>query len=304
MGKRGSQRERGGVRKGTGNCLTKDAKSALKLLVGNSEMPASEQESNQDTGPSSGHPGHQDRPSFTQFLPKVLQTIITNFINRLKDLRKHTLCLHESSCVYYSIEAFFRRFFLGYTIQGFINVLRSLSSAFSNPSNIPKALYHKDNFSLGLFLGFYSGLFRSVSCLLRWLRNKDSPVHGLLAGFIAGLSTIFYRSKTLSLYVLSKAAENIFFKLQDLKYLPIIPHGDSLLYALGTSIVLQAAVFEPHQIRPAYWKFLLGLTGNKFAQMNRKLLDASGSQASKLDPDYWPKYDTRFTPNLLAAGLV
>ncbi|XP_030850862.1 transmembrane protein 135-like isoform X1 [Strongylocentrotus purpuratus] len=287
-----------------GNCLTKDAKSALKLLVGNSEMPASEQESNQDTGPSSSHPGQQDSPSFTQFLPKMLQTTITNFINRLKDLSKHSLCLHESSCLYYSLEAFLRRFFLGYTIQGFINVLRALSSAFSNPGEIPRALYHKDNFSLGLFLGFYSGLFRSISCLLRRLRNKDNPIHGLLAGFIAGLSAMFYRSKTLSLYLTSKAAENVFFKLQDLKYLPIIPHGDVLLYALTTSVVLQAAVFEPHQIRPAYWKFLCGLTGNKFALMNRKLLDVSGTQASKLYPDYWPQYDTRFTPNLQAAGLV
>ncbi|XP_072178513.1 transmembrane protein 135-like [Diadema setosum] len=288
-----------------GNCLSKDAQSALRLLVGGCELPASQQESSQDREqPSSQSTSSQEAPNFTQFLPKQLQLLITNFIKRLQDRSKHSLCLHQFSCAYYSTEAFARRFFLGYTIQGFINVLKALPSLVRKPSTLIKALYHKDNFSLGLFLGFYSGLFRSLNCLLRWLRNKDNPLHGFLAGFVAGLSAIFYRSKTISLYVLSKVAENVFFKMQDLKYLPYIPHGDILLYAIGTSIVLQAAVFEPHNIRPAYWRFLLGLTGNKFALMNRKLLDIHGTQASKLYPDYWPHYDTRFTPNLIAAGLV
>ena len=37
------------------------------------------------------------------------------------------------------------------------------------------------------------------------------------------------------------------------------------------------------------------LFGFRFAEMNRRLIDDYGTQASKLMPNYWPKYDPRYT---------
>lgn len=45
------------------------------------------------------------------------------------------------------------------------------------------------------------------SCLLKWLFNRDSEVHGLLAGFLAGFSMMFYKSPTIALYISCKMVE-------------------------------------------------------------------------------------------------
>ena len=43
--------------------------------------------------------------------------------------------------------------------------------------------------------------------MLRWLRDRDSPEHGLIAGFLAGSSMMFYKSSTAALWLASKLAE-------------------------------------------------------------------------------------------------
>ena len=54
---------------------------------------------------------------------------------------------------------------------------------------------------------FTISIFQSISCLLRWITNKDSEFHGLIAGFFAGLSMYFYKSKALTLYAGTKLFE-------------------------------------------------------------------------------------------------
>lgn len=46
-----------------------------------------------------------------------------------------------------------------------------------------------------------------MNCLCRWVRNKDSELHGLLAGFLAGWSMLFYKSSSVAMYVATKLAE-------------------------------------------------------------------------------------------------
>jgi len=43
--------------------------------------------------------------------------------------------------------------------------------------------------------------------LLRWIRNCDDEIHGLLAGFLAGWSMMWYKSVTIALYTAFKIAE-------------------------------------------------------------------------------------------------
>jgi len=44
-------------------------------------------------------------------------------------------------------------------------------------------------------------------CLLRWIRNKDSPIHSLISGFVAGWSMLWYKSSTVAMWTTSKLAE-------------------------------------------------------------------------------------------------
>ena len=67
------------------------------------------------------------------------------------------------------------------------------------------------------------------------------------------------------------------------KILPLYKSFDVILYALSTSFVLWAAMFEPHNLRAAYWRFLLKITNNKLMLVDRYALDSFGTKASTID---------------------
>ncbi|XP_022082156.1 transmembrane protein 135-like isoform X2 [Acanthaster planci] len=261
-----------------GNMLKRDSLSALKLLVGVQEMPAELQPDEvrlQVTGNEKGSPREVSptlqRQTFLSALRETLNSKCLQLVNWLKSLHKHRLCQHQSSCMYYVLQASIRKFAVGYAVQAALNLLRALPRVTTRPGLLVQALVRQDNFGLALFLSLFVGIFRSLSCLLRWLRNKDSPLHALIAGGAAGVSSIFYRSTTISLYFASKIIESLLIKGQQQGVIPVIPHAQSIVYALSTATVLHAGAYEPHNIRPAYWKFLLDLTGDKFRDLSNGL---------------------------------
>ncbi|XP_071819531.1 transmembrane protein 135-like isoform X2 [Apostichopus japonicus] len=277
----------------SGDILQNDAQSTLRSLFGSSELPSHVQEAGLRGGTSPAE-SSSVFSTIAQYLPREIKRLLAVLSQRVKDLPSHQLCKHEGSCVHYISEGFLSRFCLGYAIQTAFNLFRSIPKVMQQPARVPWSLLDKGNVYLGLFMGGLVGLFRLIMCLLRWVRNKDSPVHALIAGFLSGLSSVAYRSNAIALYFASRVIENLFFFAQKNGYVPPIPGGDRILYTLSTSTILHASVFEPHTIRPAYWQFLLRVTGNYFAHMNRKIVDVLGTQASKLYPDFWPKYDVRY----------
>ena len=48
-----------------------------------------------------------------------------------------------------------------------------------------------------------------MHCLLRWLRDKEDELHGLVSGFLAGWSMLWFKSQTIALYAAFKLAEVI-----------------------------------------------------------------------------------------------
>lgn len=150
-------------------------------------------------------------------------------------------------------------------------------------------------FTLVPFLGCFVAIYRLVNCLLRWVRDKDESLHGLLAGFLAGWSMMWYKSSTLALYTCYKLAEVLYFKGIKEGVVPYIKFADTIIYSISTAFVFHVAVLEPHNLRPAYWKFLCKVTGNRFAVMNRKILEPFVPNAAKMFPDFWPEYDSRYT---------
>ena len=68
--------------------------------------------------------------------------------------------------------------------------------------------------------------------------------------------------------------------------MPLLPWFDSILYALSTALVFHAAIVEPQAMRPAYYKFLVRLTGRHFAEVNRPLMECFGVHSAKLFPNY------------------
>ena len=48
---------------------------------------------------------------------------------------------------------------------------------------------------------------QGVNCSLRWLRQKDEAIHGMVAGFFAGGAMYFYNSLTIALFCSAKVVE-------------------------------------------------------------------------------------------------
>nr|CAB3267038.1 transmembrane protein 135 [Phallusia mammillata] len=226
--------------------------------------------------------GTEERP--TQGLNPFLQ-----WIKQLTP--KHRTCKHAHSCIYYIAEGGCKQFALGYLIELFLNCLKMARR--KAPTN--KLAMFINSTSLAYFLGGYTALFRACNCILRWIFNQDKPtLFGGAAGAVAGISSWFYKSSSISLFLLFKLAEEMMFKSIGAGYLPHIPDMDCYIYAMSLALILHVACVEPHNIRSGYWNFLCNVSGRKFPGMFRKMLDCFGTNASTLYPDFIPPLDPKF----------
>ncbi|XP_061484875.1 transmembrane protein 135 isoform X3 [Rhineura floridana] len=209
---------------------------------------------------------------------------------------RHRCCKHyEDNCISYCVKGFIRMFSVGYLIQCCLRIPSAFRHLFTKPSRLLSLFYNKENFQLGAFLGSFVSIYKGTSCFLRWVRNLDDELHALIAGSLAGMSMMFYKSTTISMYLASKLVEAMYFKGIEAGKVPYFPHADSIIYAVSTAICFQAAVMEVQNLRPSYWKFLLRLTKGRFALMNRKVLDVFGTEATMHFKDFTPTLDPRYT---------
>ncbi|XP_073425352.1 transmembrane protein 135 isoform X2 [Dendrobates tinctorius] len=267
--------------------------SALKFIVGKEEIPAHTllpETLYAKTGKKTKEREETSRRINIFSLTRKLMDSIC------KQGPRHRCCKHyEDNCISYCIKGFIRMFSVGYLIQCCLRIPSTFRQVFTKPSRLISLFYNKENFQLGAFLGSFVSIYKGTSCLLRWVRNLDDELHALIAGFLAGISMMFYKSTTISMYLASKLVETMYFKGIEAGRFPYFPHADSVIYAVSTAICFHAAVLEVQNLRPSYWKFLLRLTKGRFAFMNRKALDVFGSEASKNFNNFIPKLDPRFT---------
>ncbi|KAH7937307.1 hypothetical protein HPB49_010478 [Dermacentor silvarum] len=91
---------------------------------------------------------------------------------------------------------------------------------FQDVSCIYPVLFRRSNLWLGAFLGSFAGIYRLVSCLLRWSGDGRSDWHALPAGLLAGLSMFWYPSPSIALYLVWKLVENVYMAGMDKGVLP------------------------------------------------------------------------------------
>ncbi|CAF1311827.1 unnamed protein product [Adineta steineri] len=248
--------------------------SIVKLLIGNEECAPSLKIE---------EPAKPKRKS-------VYFAVVYKYLKYIKQWPKiqnknHPICKHKYHCLIHILLGFLKRFSVGVFIQLILHFTSSPLRFLRHPTLFFYTL-NRNVFNLGKFFGFYSAIYRLISCLLRNILKYDRPEHGLLAGYLAGFSMIFYKSSTLAMYMMAKLIESIYFKYAADKKVPIIPWFDSVLYALSTALVFHAAIIEPQAMRPAYYKFLERLTGGHFSEVNRPMMDCFGVCSSKLFPSY------------------
>ncbi|XP_035121187.1 transmembrane protein 135 isoform X3 [Callithrix jacchus] len=267
--------------------------SALRFIVGKEEIPT------HSFSPEAAYAKVEQKREQLEEKPRRMNMI--GLLRKLVDSickhgPRHRCCKHyEDNCISYCIKGFIRMFSVGYLIQCCLRIPSAFRHLFTQPSRLISLFYNKENFQLGAFLGSFVSIYKGTSCFLRWIRNLDDELHAIIAGFLAGISMMFYKSTTISMYLASKLVETMYFKGIEAGKVPYFPHADTIIYSISTAICFQAAVMEVQTLRPSYWKFLLRLTKGKFAVMNRKVLDVFGTDASKHFKDFIPRLDPRYT---------
>ncbi|KAM4848918.1 transmembrane protein 135 isoform X3 [Urocitellus parryii] len=267
--------------------------SALRFIVGKEEIPT------HSYSPEAAYAKVEQKREKHEEKPRRMNIIslVRKLVNLIcKHGPRHRCCKHyEDNCISYCIKGFIRMFSVGYLIQCCLRIPSAFRHLFTKPSRLLSLFYNKENFQLGAFLGSFVSIYKGTSCFLRWIRNLDDELHAIIAGFLAGISMMFYKSTTISMYLASKLVETMYFKGIEAGKVPYFPHADTIIYSISTAICFQAAVMEVQTLRPSYWKFLLRLTKGRFAVMNRKALDVFGTGASKHFQDFVPRLDPRYT---------
>ena len=91
----------------------------------------------------------------------------------------------------------------------------------------------------------------------------ERPIQSAISGSISGLAMLFYSSSTIAMYILWKAVEQIYNRLNEKGIIPSIKFGNLLLYSISTGLVIGNVIIEPHVVRPGYYNFIRSLTANK-----------------------------------------
>lgn len=212
---------------------------------------------------------------------ECLESFLAPYHHLMNRLKRHPTCPHPSSCAGYTFKGGLRMFAVGYGLQFCMRVLLRAKRLMKSPSQIPGMLVDKKMFSLGLFLGGFPAIFRSVSCALRWIRNTDSPSHAIPAGLLAGLAFISYRDNSVALYAFWKLMEILYARAVARGLLPRLPGAGVLLYCTSTALLFHAAIWEPQNLRPSYWDFLQGISGGRLSCMSRDVLECFGLETKK-----------------------
>ncbi len=174
-------------------------------------------------------------PSLLGNLMEKFAVTIERFLSALSESKscKHSLCKHRYNCVIYALLGFIQRFVVGFGLQAAFKVLSSLLKIIKSPKLLIKLLKSPVNRELGMFLGTYVFIYRAFSCLYRWLTNTNNDLSGLISGFFAGWSMIYYKSSSLALYFNFKLLEVSLLKFIFYRAQTLHKYYINTLYKLG-----------------------------------------------------------------------
>lgn len=165
-------------------------------------------------------------------------------------------------------------FILGYNIRAGIGIMLRLfelirKKRYRSMLNLKIVLdehnlsFRLDAVSLGLFVGYFTGGYKSIVAVLEYLRGKESKWHSVVAGNVAAVSLIFLdkpRRRTLAMYLCVRAIQCLYNEAKSRKWWHFWgsnwQHGDVLLFALSSAQIMYAYVMRPKTLPMSYFKFI------------------------------------------------
>lgn len=181
-------------------------------------------------------------------------------------------CIHQANCVNYVLAGFAKPFIGAFAIQSALKVVKQLPKLIKQPSAFWDIRLDSRSLKFALFVGSFSGVYKSVNCYLRRRDGRAENWHGAVAGALAGPAMLFYPNTTIATYILWKTIEELIKKYIKLGYVPFPRHLTSVTYATSVSYIMYCIIFSPKYIRPSYMAFANQLCGSKLHLLNRCLV--------------------------------
>ncbi|XP_068155687.1 transmembrane protein 135 [Drosophila tropicalis] len=230
-------------------------------------------------------PGEQPAPS--RHRPTVSFSTVSDWVRVYSNLirAKHSSCRHTQSCIGNAILGGLRPFAGGVALQVALKMLINLKKIANGSISWRKQLFNRSTLKLGIFMGSFSFLYKSVSCLLRHSYNRDDARFAIPAGLVASLAFTQYPDNSVALYVMWKALQILYGIGQNKGILPRIPNAMLFLYSFFTAVLFHAGILEPNTLRPSYYSFLQAISGERLSKFNLSPFDVFGlnSQQQALD---------------------
>ncbi|EEC04456.1 hypothetical protein IscW_ISCW003374 [Ixodes scapularis] len=142
---------------------------------------------------------------------------------------RHLSCQHPFGCLAQFCRNMAKFASLGWAVGFGIGLLGDLKRLPGRRRPFLAHVLGPSSLRSACFLGGLTGIYKLLSCSLRWASNGQRDWHGLVAGSAAGLAAVAAPNSNASLYLLWKLIE---------------------------------AILEPHNLRPQYLKFLDDICGN------------------------------------------
>ncbi|XP_013107337.2 transmembrane protein 135 [Stomoxys calcitrans] len=200
--------------------------------------------------------------------------LYSRFIGTLKG--KHESCTHKCGCLSYAVMGGLKPLLGGIGIQVALKLVMNFKKVIQNKLDWKQTILNKKTLNLGLFLGSFSFLYKSVSCGLRHSFNRDDPRFAIPAGLIGSLSFFYYPDTTVALYVMWKTLQIVYNLGIKEKKVPEVPGFTILLYAFCTAVLFHSGIMEAKTLRPSYYRFLQAISGQRLNKFNLVPMDAFG----------------------------
>ena len=192
-----------------------------------------------------------------------------------------------------------RGFSLGFLLQAAIQLVTLLPKLPRLPypfnlASVVMAITRPYNVRFGAFVGAFLATYKLLYATLRGVRGHEDMWNGMLAGGVSALWMGIAPQPKLALYLAVRMLYAIAVKVLSRPNFLIaktlgwsLHHGNSILYAAAVGFLCHLATFEPHNIPPAYWKYLVSFSGGRLKKTNRAILEPLGTQVTLIFQN-WP----------------
>ncbi|XP_017058552.1 transmembrane protein 135 [Drosophila ficusphila] len=189
---------------------------------------------------------------------------------------KHPSCPHKRGCARYALLGGLKPFAGGVGLSVGLKLLLNIPKIFQFKMQWRKQIFNQGSLQLGLALGIFSFLFKTTSCGLRHTLGYDNALFAIPAGLLGSIGFLRFPNTTVACYLMWKSLHLLYnWGISEGK-VPEVPNFAMLMYGFFTAVLFHSAILEARSLRPSYYKFLMGISGNRISRFNVKPFEAYG----------------------------